>query len=246
MDKNVSLPDSTGGNGQKVTLLEFFQSQSCDSCPPANETLINLVSKQDRNSLYLLLTYHVTYWNHLSWRDTFSNHSFDVRQREYLRRRGNEQGLYTPMLVVNGRSVGVGNTKEAVAKLIAEGQSKDPTDDAVSKDRAKLVIETNQFGQRVANVDFANLYTKTGDGELNVFVISYTHSPKDVLVTRGENAGRTFRHRNVVTRITKIGFLTRESVRPYPLPSTETLKGEGRAVVVQDGPGGEIVEVVVL
>lgn len=246
MDKSVPLPDSTGGNGQNVTLLEFFQSQSCDSCPPANETLINFVSKPESNSSYLLLTYHVTYWNHLSWRDTFSYQGFDVRQREYLRRRGNEQGLYTPMLIVNGRSVGIGNTKDAVARLIAEGQPNHPTDGSLSKPQVKLTVETNQYGERVVNVDATSMSSHTGDGELHVLVIHYTHSPKDVLVTRGENAGRTLCHRNVVTSVTRIGYLQRECVRPYILPSNETLKGEGRAVVVQDGQGGEIMGVVVL
>ncbi|KEF56970.1 uncharacterized protein A1O9_07160 [Exophiala aquamarina CBS 119918] len=245
-DKNASLPDNTGATGQKITLLELFQSQSCDSCPPANETLINFVSKPGAEASYLLLTYHVTYWNHLSWRDTFSYQDFDVRQREYVRRRGNPQGVYTPMLIVNGRSMGVGNTKEAVTRLIAEGRPEDSNSGPFPKGQAKLGVETNQYGERVVNVDASTLSSEMGEGDLHIWVIRYTHSPKDVLVTRGENAGRTLRHRNVVTSLTRIGYLQRGCVKPYTLPPNDKPNGEGRAVVVQDGTGGEIMDVIVL
>lgn len=247
-DKGMSSPENTGVNGQKITLLELFQSQSCDSCPPANETLINLVSKPGGESSYLLLTYHVTYWNHLSWRDTFSYRAFDVRQREYAHKRGNPQGVYTPMLIVNGRSMGVGNTKDAVAKLIAEGQPKGSTGGASSEGQVKLRVETNQYGERVVTVDASTLSSQPENEfeYLHVWVIGYIHSPKDVLVTRGENAGRTLRHRNVVTSVTRIGYLQRGCFKPYILPQDDKSGGEGTAVVVQDGTGGEIMDVIVL
>ncbi|KAK5051618.1 hypothetical protein LTR84_003270 [Exophiala bonariae] len=246
--KDASL-HSIEGNHPKITLLEFFQSQSCDSCPPANETLINLVSTPDADTSYLLLTYHVTYWNHLSWRDTFSYQAFDGRQREYMRKRKNPQGLYTPMLIVNGRSIGVGNTKEAVSKLIREGQgSTNPIGDKAtpSRGRVYLSVETNQYGEKVVTVDATAVSSETGDGDLHVLVIRYLRSPADVLVTRGENAGRTLRHRNVVTGVTRIGYLQRECFKPYILPPNEKVGTEGRVVVVQDGAGGEIMDVVVV
>lgn len=245
--KDTSL-NSVEGNHPKITLLELFQSQSCNSCPPANNTLINLVSRPDADSSYLLLTYHVTYWNHLSWRDTFSYQSWDSRQREYVRSSKNQQGVYTPMLIVNGRSIGVGNTKESVAKLIREGQA--PTkpigDKTVPDGRVSLSVETNQYGEKVVTVDATALSSQTGAGDLHVLVIRYLRSPGDVQVTRGENAGRTLRHRNVVTSVTRIGYLQRECVKPYILPPNEKVGTEGRAVVVQDGPGGAILDVMVV
>jgi len=248
MDKNAPLPEYTGGNGQRITLLELFQSQSCDSCPPANETLINLVSKPGAESSYLLLTYHVTYWNHLSWTDTFSYRGFDVRQREYAQKRRNSQGVYTPMVVVNGRSMGVGNTKDAVAKLIAEGQPKDSTGGKSLEGRVDLRVEINQHGERVVTADASSMpFDPEREFDyLHVWVMRYIRSPKDVLVTRGENAGRTLRHRNVVTSVTRIGYLQRGCLKPYTLPPEDKTKDEGTAVVVQDGIGGEIMDVIVL
>lgn len=245
--QDLSLSNA-GEKKPKITLLELFQSQSCDSCPPANETLIKLVSHPDADRSYLLLTYHVTYWNHLSWRDTFSYRGFDARQREYLQKRKPAQGAYTPMLIVNGRSVGVGNTNEAVTKLIREGQAPmDPIgDNNPSTGRVQLVMDTNQHGEKVVTVDATAVSSRTGDEDLHVLVIHYLYSPADVLVTGGENAGRTLRHRNVVTSVTRIGYLQRGCVKPYTLPANEKLKGEGRAIVVQDGAGGEIMDVVVL
>lgn len=244
--QDLSLSNA-GDEKPKITLLEFFQSQSCDSCPPVNETLIKFVSRPDADRSYLLLTYHVTYWNHLSWRDTFSYRSFDARQREYLQKRNNAQGAYTPMLIVNGRSVGVGNTNEAVRKLVREGQAPtDPIGDASSTSRVHFVVDTNHHGEKVITVDATAVSSQREDEDLHVLIIHYLHSPADVLVTRGENAGRTLRHRNVVTSVTRIGYLQRGCVKPYTLPPNEKFKGEGRAIVVQDGLGGEIMEVVVL
>lgn len=33
----------------------------------------------------LILTYHVTYWDRLGWKDTFADSAFDQRQWEYAK-----------------------------------------------------------------------------------------------------------------------------------------------------------------
>ena len=45
----------------------------------------------------LVLSYGVTYWDHLGWKDTFGNPSFDQRQREYALTL-NHRGLFTPQV----------------------------------------------------------------------------------------------------------------------------------------------------
>lgn len=94
-------------------LIELFQSQGCDSCPPTNHNLISLIIPQPQTisqtpaQEYILLTYHVTYWNCLGWTDTFGQPANDTCQRDYIRRmRPNSE--FKPMIVVNGRAFGVG------------------------------------------------------------------------------------------------------------------------------------------
>lgn len=79
---------------QKLTVLEIYQSQGCSSCPPANDNVIAL-AENDQN--VLLLTYEVTYWDYLGWKDTFGNKSFDQRQRDYSSAMG-KNNVYTPQV----------------------------------------------------------------------------------------------------------------------------------------------------
>ncbi|CAP56701.1 DUF1223 domain-containing protein [Gluconacetobacter diazotrophicus] len=79
------------------TVVELFQSQGCSSCPPANA---NLLALSDRPDL-LTLSWEVTYWDDLGWKNTFSALAFTARQRNYahaFRRRE----VFTPEIVVIG------------------------------------------------------------------------------------------------------------------------------------------------
>jgi hypothetical protein len=77
----------------QLTVLELFQSQGCSSCPPTNSNIIDLSSDPS----YLVLTYEVTYWDYLGWKDTFGNSTFDKRQWEYARALGSTK-VYTPQV----------------------------------------------------------------------------------------------------------------------------------------------------
>lgn len=76
-----------------VTVIELFQSQGCSSCPPANHHVLKLVD--DPN--VLVLTYDVTYWDYLGWKDTFGNREFDRRQRAYAQTLG-LKNVFTPQV----------------------------------------------------------------------------------------------------------------------------------------------------
>src|SRR6266542_6558479 len=69
-----------GRDDEPLTIIELFQSQGCSSCPPTETNLRTLLPQ---NPKLLLLTYDVTYWDHLGWTDTFGNKLWDHRQRAY-------------------------------------------------------------------------------------------------------------------------------------------------------------------
>ena len=87
--QNPSITPST----IPLTVLELFQSQGCSSCPTANDNVLKLA--HDPN--VLVMTYDVTYWDHLGWRDTFGNSVFDRRQWAYARTLGNKN-VFTPQV----------------------------------------------------------------------------------------------------------------------------------------------------
>jgi hypothetical protein len=85
----------------KVRLIELYTSQSCSSCPPAETWLSNLKNSDKLWTEFIPISFHVSYWNHLSWKDSFSKQEFSNRQREYHRViRG---GVYTPQVVLDGK-----------------------------------------------------------------------------------------------------------------------------------------------
>src|SRR5690242_9974316 len=57
------------------TVVELFTSQGCSSCPPANA---NLAVLSERPGV-LALSFGVTYWDQLGWKDTFAKPEFTAR-----------------------------------------------------------------------------------------------------------------------------------------------------------------------
>ena len=75
------------------TVVELFQSQGCSSCPPTNASVLQLLDQPN----LLILTYHVTYWDRLGWKDTFGKSAFDQRQWDYARAL-QRKTVYTPQV----------------------------------------------------------------------------------------------------------------------------------------------------
>src|ERR1700761_4130214 len=96
------------------TVVELFQSQGCSSCPPA---IANINALADRSDL-LILSFSVTYWDHLGWKDTFARPEFTARQVAYGHAFGD--GAYTPEVVINGRSDLVGQNRRELETAITK------------------------------------------------------------------------------------------------------------------------------
>ncbi len=196
---------------RRVALVELFTSQGCSSCPSADENLarISHAARADGRPI-IALSFHVDYWDYLGWKDPFSDARFSARQKRYARLLGSN--VYTPQLVINGRA-------ELLGSRAAE------SDAAIERALESVTTHTLSVGQ-------------VGDGRFVVQVsgpardatvsLAVAQSASGVAVSRGENAGRTLGHVNVVR-----GF----SSRALSLP------GEARldVSVPADAKGGHAV-----
>ena len=96
-----------------TTVLELFTSQSCSVCPPADVLFAQYAKRPD----VLALTFNVDYWDYLGWKDTLANADNTDRQKQYAAARGDMQ-VYTPQVVVDGRTHVIGSDAKQVDKAI--------------------------------------------------------------------------------------------------------------------------------
>jgi len=195
-------------------VVELFQSQGCSSCPPANASLARYADRAD----ILALTFAVTYWDRLGWKDTFARPEYTERQYAYAHSLG-DSGVYTPEVVVNGRAAGVGDEVAEVEALARK------TDRGASGPEVRIEGEAVSIGAGAAPT-----------GGADVWLALYDPRTLEVPVARGENAGSTLSHRNVVKRLERLGAWNGSPVR-LTLPDAG---GLARAVLVQKRGVGPI------
>lgn len=208
------LSATSAAAGETLTVVELFTSQGCSSCPPANA---NLIKVKDRPGV-LALSFNVTYWDYLGWKDTFGKEEFTQRQVRYEPSLG-RSGPFTPQVVVNGRADAVGARPGEIEQLISSGGHGDGP--SLSLAGGKVSIGAGPVP----------------GGKADVWLVRYGKGIVDVPVARGENTGRTLPHANVVHSLTRLGSWTGDATA-LPLPAATG--GLSTAVLVQVPGGGPI------
>jgi hypothetical protein len=170
-------------------LVELFTSEGCSSCPPADALLSRLGRSQPVvGANIIVLEEHVTYWDDLGWKDPFSFAAATERQREYGDAfRGKE--LYTPQMIVDGRTEFVGSSGRDALRVI-DGASRKP------KTAVHLSWDANDA--LAIHVD-PLLGLDAGDSPQIFFAITEDMLHSDV--KSGENAGRGLEHTGVVRQL---------------------------------------------
>ncbi|HEX9158850.1 MAG TPA: DUF1223 domain-containing protein [Rhizomicrobium sp.] len=202
---------------QNLTVVELYQAQGCASCPPADA---NVIALSDRPDL-LTLSFGVTYWDHLGWKDTFASEQYTNRQWDYARAFRRHQ-VYTPEVVVNGRADVTGIDRAKLEALIAR--------EAAPGNGPPVSIANGKVLVSAAN---------GSAGRADVWLVRYDPNIEQVAIARGENAGRTLPHKNVVKELLNLGRWdgTAESFAIPPAAQS----GLRDAVIVQEGRGGPII-----
>jgi hypothetical protein len=194
------------------TVVELFQSQGCSSCPPANANVLAIADRPD----VLTLSWQVTYWDQLGWKDTFGKPAFTARQWDYAHAFHRSE-VATPEVVVNGRADVIGNRRDELDALIRR------------EDRGTAGPRVDIAGDRAM---------VSGAGARGVVVlVRYDPRIVQVPIGRGENGGRTLPHRNVVREVVRLGDWG-GGASSFRLPPTRP--GLKSAVLVEAAPGGPI------
>ena len=197
-------------------VVEEFQSQGCSSCPPANANVNALADRPE----VLALSYAVTYWDQLGWKDTFDQPGFTQRQWDYAHYAG-RGNVATPQVIVNGRTAIVGSNRAELQQLLAK-EGSPGGGPAISSTARSVSIGGGKAPQQAI-----------------VWLVRYDPKVQWVSIRAGENDGRKLPHRDIVRELTALGSWNGKPAS-FELPAVADA-GLRSAVLVQLGKGGPIV-----
>jgi hypothetical protein len=169
-------------------LLELYTSEGCSSCPPADELMGKIQKEYKDYSLYVL-AYHVDYWDKLGWKDTFSKADFTKRQYEYAKFLDKDP-IYTPQLIINGKTDYIASQETAVRNGIKSALSKPSF--------VNINLETTHNDAKLS-INFS----VEGTSNSRLFIAVVQKSAKSN-VKRGENAHRVLSHYQIVRQLQSV------------------------------------------
>ncbi len=195
-------------------VVELFTSQGCSDCPPAD---VHLGELTEDPSL-VALSYSVRLWDYLGWTDTLATEINTDRHWGYAHGRG-ERSVYTPQMMINGRTHAVGGQRATVAAEIGR-QARGGEAPSVPID---IAAGDNSLSISVAA-------GPPPAGEVTVWLVTYRRQVP-VEIARGENRGRTVTYYHVVRSIQPIGMWKGEAFSTS-LPKAEIMKDDVDGCVV--------------
>jgi hypothetical protein len=178
------------------------------------------------------LSFHVTYWDHIGWKDRFGNPQHDARQRK-LARMNNSSMVYTPQFIMNGKD-------------FRRHGSFDNEIVRINSIAAKYQLEVSaSLNTNMLDVVLdAKTLTDSSD-EAVAYIALYEHGLSSE-VTDGENDGKHLRHDYVVREL-KGPYLINQGQAVFKatfMHSGYKIENSGIVVFIQKPSGSEVLQAV--
>jgi len=216
-------------SAHKVSLLELYTSEGCNSCPPAENWLSRVYRQGYRDGAVVPLAFHVTYWDYLGWKDKFSSKAYDQRQRKMVSQQGGRT-VYTPQFFLNARTVrSVSTLKSSLDRLSMQRAAVKIWSDVASSPY-DVVVEV-----RLERVD------KHIDDILHVIVVPYENNIASS-IKAGENEGRDTTHQ-YVARDMQSSLMSLKGSKKRQFYLKKKLKQQWDGVVVMVENNNRVVQV---
>jgi hypothetical protein len=201
-------------------VLELFTSQGCAYCPPADALMEKLAAQPG----VIGLSCHVDYF---AVRGNDLGKGFCTGRQNDYNRLFSGSLRYTPQLVVNGRTHVIGYEKQKIGPAILKARAQKILPIALNR-----APKDGYYYFSLPALGYEN-----GNLRLGMFVYD---APKKIVMTDGNNFGKTITYTNVVSRFEDLGLWDGQE-------STRTInafygpQNAGIAVIVQNIATGEII-----
>ena len=220
---------------EKAAVLELYTSEGCSSCPPADQFLSRLGDSGWYPRQVVPLSFHVTYWDYIGWRDMYAQEAFEKRQRDIAARQ-RSRSVYTPQLVMDGvdvRGFGrFGRQLRTINQRLPE---------------ANIGLQVRSADGKALQLD---LHVDVGDAKqragLALYIALYENGLSSQ-VNAGENSGKTLTHDYVVREfIGPLELLLNKADSHHRLsidvPNGVNLDKAGVAAFVQNTSDGRVLQ----
>lgn len=224
-NKDQKTAQHPASENSGFAVLELFTSEGCSSCPPADE-LMGKIEKEYEGEPVYLLSYHVDYWNRLGWKDRFSTSENSQRQQQYSRILNSQ--VYTPQLVINGKTEFVGSDenhiKNSIQKALLVSKK---TDVALSANISRNMIDVQ--------------YKTSASASNSALLVNLVEKHSSTQVGKGENEGRHLHHWQIVHKQNQISLnKQQEGTTTFKLPEGFSPENWEVIAFIQNIKTGEI------
>ena len=175
----------------RVSVLELYTSEGCNSCPPADRWVSALPARGFTADRLIPLAFHVDYWDQLGWPDRLAKAQFSDRQRMQAQR-NRASVVYTPQLLLNGADY---------RQSSADSRFGDRVDELNRRPAAADLSLRQRPAASAVEVELDMRLTQTARGVAQTY-IAITENRLQSAITAGENQGKLLQHDFVVRQLT--------------------------------------------
>lgn len=217
----------SNNNGKGFAIIELFTSEGCSSCPPA-DALVAKIQKESEGKPVYILAYHVDYWNRLGWKDAFSSADYSNRQKQYVLWMHSADGIYTPQIVVNGKTEFVGSEEKTLRNAIKSSLANDAA--------AQLSLSNIRTDGKEIKLQ----YQTGGNIQNTTLQLAVIQKSAQTKVGGGENSGRTLSHVQIVRALQSLKLKHADGTADISVPKQVNINGAELIAFLQDSNTGVI------
>lgn len=206
-----------------LVVVELFTTQGCSSCPPL-DVFMEDVARMDN---VLALSWSVSIWDYLGWKDTLSIPQSNTRHRWYNQVINGRNMVYTPQVFVDGEAPFRGNSRQQALLETIEKRRGDSSN----------MIDVAFSAQTPGQVDIKLSSPPPASSRMQIVYYDYE---KTVQIGAGENRGRTITYSNIVRGTRPLDTANGKQIHMVDMTDAFAKNCDAFAILLQDSVSGKM------